>query len=53
MQPQSAISNQQSAIRVAAIQMQVISGEPKKNMVRAEALLNEAAAAGAQAALIP
>src|SRR6266568_1582894 len=55
MQPQnqSAIRNPQSAIKVAAIQMQVISGEPKKNIVRAEALLNEAAAGGAQAALLP
>jgi predicted amidohydrolase len=54
MQPQSAIRNPQSAIfKVAAIQMQVVSGEPKKNIVRAEALLNEAAAAGAQAALLP
>lgn len=43
----------QSAIRVAAIQMQVVSGEPKKNIVRAEALLHEAASGGAQAALLP
>lgn len=41
------------SIRVAAIQMQVVSGEPKKNMVRAEALLHEAAQGGAQAALLP
>jgi omega-amidase len=40
-------------IRVAAIQMQIISGEPKKNMVRAEAMLGEAARRGAQAALLP
>lgn len=40
-------------VRVAAIQMEVVSGEPKKNMVRAEAMLNEAARAGAQAALLP
>jgi predicted amidohydrolase len=40
-------------LRVAAIQMEVVSGEPKKNMVRAEAMLNEAARAGAQAALLP
>src|SRR5437762_3176011 len=59
MQPQnqSEIRNAQRApespIRVAAIQMQVVSGEPKKNIVRAEALLNEAAADGAQAALLP
>jgi predicted amidohydrolase len=38
---------------VAAIQMEVASGEPKKNMVRAEAMLNEAAHQGAQAALLP
>ncbi|MEO8287357.1 MAG: carbon-nitrogen family hydrolase [Chloroflexota bacterium] len=41
------------ALRVAAIQMQVVSGEPKKNIVRAEALLHEAASQGAQAALLP
>jgi omega-amidase len=40
-------------VRVAAIQMEVVSGEPKKNMVRAEAMLNEAARAGAQAVLLP
>src|SRR5438132_11547025 len=40
-------------LRVAAIQMQVISGEPRKNMVRAEAMLSEAAQQGAQAALLP
>jgi predicted amidohydrolase len=33
--------------------MQVVSGEPRKNMVRAEAMLNEAASKGAQAALLP
>jgi len=43
----------QPTIKVAAIQMQVVSGEPKKNIIRAEALLNEAAAGGAQAALLP
>src|SRR5436190_21427259 len=57
MQPQSAIHNAQrtpeSVLRVAAIQMQVVSGESKKNIVRAEALLNDAAAAGAHAALLP
>src|SRR5512133_3715955 len=54
MQTQSAIPNPQSTIlRVAAIHSQVVSGEPKKNSVRAEALLNEAAAGGAQAALHP
>jgi omega-amidase len=40
-------------LRVAAIQMQVISGEPRKNMVRAETMLTEAAQQGAQAALLP
>src|SRR4051812_24234490 len=40
-------------LRVAAIQMEVVSGEPRKNMVRAEAMLNEAARLGAQAALLP
>jgi predicted amidohydrolase len=40
-------------LRVAAIQMEVCSGEPKKNMVRAEAMLIEAARKGAQAALLP
>lgn len=40
-------------VRVAAIQMEVCSGEPKKNMVRAEAMLNEAARQGAQAVLLP
>lgn len=40
-------------LRVAAIQMEVCSGEPKKNMVRAEAMLNQAARMGAQAALLP
>ncbi len=40
-------------LRVAAIQMQVVSGEPRKNIVRAEAMLNEAARQGAQAALLP
>lgn len=43
----------QAQVRVAAIQMAVVSGEPKKNMVRAEALLNEAARKGARAALLP
>ncbi len=42
-----------SSLRVAAIQMQVVSGEPRKNMVRAEAMLREAARQGAQAALLP
>src|SRR5688572_2639511 len=40
-------------VRVAAIQIDVCSGEPKKNLVRAEAMLNDAARQGAQAALLP
>src|SRR2546426_11209985 len=40
-------------LRVAAIQMEVASDEPKKNLVRAEAMLNEAARQGAQAVLLP
>jgi omega-amidase len=40
-------------LKVAAIQMEVISGEPRKNMVRVEAMLTEAARRGAQAALLP
>src|SRR5436309_2030261 len=39
-------------LRVAAIQMEVLSGEPRKNMVRVEALLAEAAGRGAQVALL-
>ena len=46
-------STDQSRIKVAAIQMQVVSGEPRKNIVRAEAMLHQAAEAGAQAALLP
>ena len=46
-------STDQSLIKVAAIQMQVVSGEPRKNIVRAEAMLNQAADAGAQATLLP
>ena len=42
-----------NSVKVAAIQMQVVSGSPEKNLVRAEALLNEAARQGAQAALLP
>ena len=49
----SKIQSPKSKIRVAAIQMQVVSGEPRKNIVRAEAMLNQAAEAGAQAALLP
>src|SRR5437764_942717 len=40
-------------LRVAAIQMEVLSGEPRKNMVRVEAMLAEAARRGAQAVLLP
>lgn len=45
--------NLQSTLKVAVVQMQVISGEPRKNIVRAEAMLNQAAISGAQAALLP
>lgn len=40
-------------LKVAAVQMEVCSGEPRKNMVLVEAMLNEAARQGAQAALLP
>ena len=40
-------------LRVAAIQTEVFSGEPRKNMVRVEAMLAEAARRGAQAVLLP
>lgn len=43
----------ENTLRVAAVQMRVVSGEPRKNMVRAEAMLREAANQGAQAALLP
>lgn len=43
----------QTRIKVATIQMQVVSGEPRKNIVRAEAMLNQAAESGAEAALLP
>ncbi len=46
-------TDDKAIIRVAAIQMEVVSGEPKKNMVRAEAMLNDAARQGAQATLMP
>ena len=42
-----------SELRVAAIQMEIVSGEPRKNMVRAEALIHDAARQGAQAVLLP
>src|SRR3954447_6236281 len=48
-----ATTNNDNRLRVAALQMAVISGEPRKNMVRAEAMLREAANQGAQAALLP
>ena len=38
----------QAKIRVASIQMQVVSAEPFKNMVRAEGCINDAGRAGAQ-----
>lgn len=47
------MSNADGTLRVAAVQMEVCSGEPKKNMVRAEAMLQEAARRGAQAVLLP
>src|SRR5947209_79102 len=50
--PDSHISVE-NTLRVAALQMQIVSGEPKKNIVRAEAMLREAAQQGAQAALLP
>src|SRR4051812_34639818 len=40
-------------LRVAAVQMEVLSGEPRKNMVRVEAMLAEAAGRGARVALLP
>src|SRR3954451_858847 len=43
----------ENTLKVAALQMQIVSGEPKKNMVRAEAMLREAAQQGAQAVLLP
>lgn len=51
--PENDTSQTDTTLRVAAVQMQVVSGEPKKNMVRAEAMLQEAARRGAQAALLP
>ncbi len=48
----TATSNK-NTLRVAAIQMAVLSGAPRKNIVRAEAMLNEAARQGAQAVLLP
>src|SRR6478672_900239 len=42
-----------STLRVAAIQMEVVSGEPTKNILRVEAALNDAARQGVQAALLP
>lgn len=46
-------SKDQPVMKVAAIQMKVVSGEPRKNIVRAEAMLSHAAQAGAQAVLLP
>ena len=40
-------------VRVASIQMQVMSAEPLKNIVRAEGFINDAARAGANALLLP
>jgi omega-amidase len=43
----------QAKIRVASIQMQVVSAEPLKNTVRAEGFINDAVRAGANALLLP
>ncbi|MEP6776639.1 MAG: nitrilase-related carbon-nitrogen hydrolase, partial [Chloroflexota bacterium] len=40
-------------VRVASIQMQVMSAEPLKNIVRAEGFINDAVRAGANALLFP
>lgn len=45
--------NTTNTLKVASIQMQVISGEPAKNLARVETLLYRAAQQGAQAALLP
>ncbi|HST04980.1 MAG TPA: carbon-nitrogen family hydrolase [Chloroflexia bacterium] len=47
------VQEQQDKIKVASIQMQVISAEPLKNMVRAEGFINDAVSAGANALLLP
>ena len=47
------VQEQQGKIKVASIQMQVISAEPLKNMVRAEGFINDAVSAGANALLLP
>lgn len=47
------MTEKQDMLRVASIQMQIVSGAPEKNMVRAEALINDAARQGAQAVLLP
>src|SRR5437868_2233019 len=51
--PDANATDTKTTLRVAAIQMEVISGEPRKNIVRAEAMLNQAARQGAQAILLP
>ena len=40
-------------VRVASIQMQVMSAEPLKNIVRVEGFINDAVRAGANALLLP
>ena len=40
-------------VRVASIQMQVMSAQPLKNIVRAEGFINDAVRAGANALLLP
>src|SRR6478609_3498480 len=44
---------EENTLKVAALQMAVISGEPRKNMVRAEKMLQDAASQRVQAALLP
>ncbi len=40
-------------LTVAAIQMDIVLGEPRKNMIRAEAAIADAATQGAQAVILP
>ncbi len=40
-------------VKVAAVQMKVASGDPRENIARAGAMLEEAAAQGAEAVLLP
>ncbi|MEY4940265.1 MAG: (R)-stereoselective amidase [Verrucomicrobiota bacterium] len=41
------------AVKLALIQMRVVGGEPQRNLRRAEALIAESAALGAEVALLP